>query len=125
MSTGPGAWLRRQREARLWSRLELARRIIKAAESSGEKHVPGPAHVAKNISRREAGTVTPAERCRLFICHALGIAPGRSGVPGTEEQTVFRFSGTRSLAITITMDGDGAEVRMSSDSPGPAGRDPG
>ena len=36
-----GTWLRREREKRCWSRTEMARRLIKAAENHGDTTMPG------------------------------------------------------------------------------------
>ena len=42
MSSELGAWLRRQREERGWTRSEMARQLIKAAKSRGDSAVPSP-----------------------------------------------------------------------------------
>lgn len=68
-----GVWLRKQREERLWSRTEMARRLVKAASANGDTSLPSAEHVAHNIYRWERGKVAPAERYRLYYCKALGI----------------------------------------------------
>jgi hypothetical protein len=41
MTAGPdlGAWLRQQREQRSWTRTEMARRLIKVAQVSGDTQI--------------------------------------------------------------------------------------
>lgn len=74
MSAAFGVWLRRQREARGWSRSELARRMTDAAGSA----VTAPAHVLETyLSRWEAGHVTISARYRQLLDAVLG--PGTSG----------------------------------------------
>ena len=73
MSSELAAWLRRQREDRGWTRSELARQLIKAARARGDASVPGADNISHNIYRWERGTVTPAERYRLYYCGAFGI----------------------------------------------------
>jgi len=52
-------WLLRQREERFWSRTEMARRLIKAAESHGDTTMPRtPAPVPRS---RPAGYARTAE----------------------------------------------------------------
>ena len=76
-----GGWLRQQREQRSWSRNEMARRLIKVAQVSGDTAMPAATDVAANIYRWERGTVTPSDRYRLYYCHTLGIPPDRFGDP--------------------------------------------
>ena len=76
-----GPWLRRQREQRSWSRNEMARRLIRMAQVSGDTAMPAAEDVAANIYRWERGTVTPSDRYRLYYCHTLGIRPNRFGDP--------------------------------------------
>ena len=73
MSSELGAWLRRQREDRGWTRSELARQLIKAARARGDTSVPGADNISHNIYRWERGAVAPAERYKLFYCGAFGI----------------------------------------------------
>ena len=73
MSAAFGAWLRRQREARGWSRSELACRMADAAGSA----VTAPAHVLEcYLSRWEAGHVAISARYRQLLDAVLG--PGAS-----------------------------------------------
>jgi len=62
MSSELGAWLRRQREDRGWTRSEMARQLIKAARARGDTSVPGADSIGHNIYRWERGAVAPAER---------------------------------------------------------------
>ena len=69
VSAAFGAWLRRQREARGWSRSELARRMTDAAGSA----VTAPAHVLEGyLSRWEAGHVAISARYRQLLDAVLG-----------------------------------------------------
>jgi transcriptional regulator with XRE-family HTH domain len=76
-----GAWLRRQREQRSWTRAEMARRLIRAAQVSGDTAMPAVEDVAASIYRWERGTISPSDRYRLYYCHVLGIPPDRFGDP--------------------------------------------
>jgi hypothetical protein len=46
-----GAWLRQQREQRSWTRNEMARRLIRVAQASGDTAMPAATDVAANIYR--------------------------------------------------------------------------
>jgi hypothetical protein len=80
-----GEWLRRQRQARAWSRTEMARQLIKAARASDDTSLPCVDNVCHNIYRWERGTVGLTERYKLYYCAALGIAPDHFGA-GEPEQ---------------------------------------
>ena len=67
------AWLRGEREARSWTRAEMARRLIKAARASGDTTMPGAGNISHNIYRWERGAITPGERYKLYYCRAFGI----------------------------------------------------
>jgi transcriptional regulator with XRE-family HTH domain len=69
-----GAWLRREREARSWTRAEMARRLIKAARASGDTTMPSSGNICHNIYRWERGVITPGERYKLYYCQAFGIS---------------------------------------------------
>jgi len=73
MSSELGGWLRRQREERGWTRSEMARQLIRAAQARGDTSVPGADNISHNIYRWERGAVCPAERYRLYYCGAFGI----------------------------------------------------
>ncbi len=66
MSSELGAWLRRQREDRGWTRSEMARQLIKAARAAGDTSVPSADNISHNIYRWERGAVAPAERYKLY-----------------------------------------------------------
>jgi transcriptional regulator with XRE-family HTH domain len=112
MTTVPdlGPWLRQQREQRSWSRNEMARRLIRVAQVSGDTAMPAVSDVAANIYRWERGTVAPSDRYRLYYCHSLGIPPDRFGGPGWDPaQDVPR------VIITISLpEGTDAQLRLTS-----------
>ncbi len=70
-----GEWLRRQREARAWSRTEMARQLIKAARAADDTSLPCVDNISHNIYRWERGTVGLSERYKLYYCVALGLPP--------------------------------------------------
>jgi transcriptional regulator with XRE-family HTH domain len=80
-----GEWLRRQRQARAWSRAEMARQLIKAARASDDTSLPGIDSICHNIYRWERGTVGLTERYKLYYCAALGVSPDDFGA-GEPEQ---------------------------------------
>jgi len=79
VSTGIGAWLRKQREARGWARREMARRLTQAAQAAGDATVPGIENLCTYIRRWEFGRHGPTERYILFYCTAFGISPEEWG----------------------------------------------
>ncbi|MGH3403805.1 MAG: hypothetical protein ACRDRJ_15100 [Streptosporangiaceae bacterium] len=87
MHTAPGlgAWLRGERERRLWSRNEMARRLAEAAANRGDAHVALD-HLCHNIYRWERGSHAPSERYRLYYCDVFGIAPGQLAAPSGDEE---------------------------------------
>jgi transcriptional regulator with XRE-family HTH domain len=84
-SRGLGEWLRRQREARAWSRAEMARQLIKAARVSDDTSMPGIDSICHNIYRWERGTVGLTERYKLYYCVALDISPDDFGAEKPEQ----------------------------------------
>src|SRR6266581_3854788 len=76
---GLGEWLRQQRQARAWSRAEMARQLIKAARARDDSSMPCIDSICHNIYRWERGTVGLTERYKLYYCAALGISPGDFG----------------------------------------------
>ena len=116
MTTPPDLshWLRQQREHRSWTRNELARRLIRTAQVSGDTAMPAATDVAANIYRWERGTVNPSDRYRLYYCHALGIPPGRFGDPAYDPAQ------DAMAIITISLpEGTDARVRGTSTDTGP------
>jgi transcriptional regulator with XRE-family HTH domain len=79
-STTLGAWLRRQREDRGWTRSDMARQLIRAARAKGDSSVPGIDNISHNIYRWERGAVAPAERYQLYYAGAFGIPFSQFGV---------------------------------------------
>jgi tetratricopeptide (TPR) repeat protein len=73
-----GAWLCQQREARGWSKAEMARRLVQAGRDNGDKAIPSISGMLHNIHRWERhGGVS--ERHKLHYCRALGILPSQFG----------------------------------------------
>jgi transcriptional regulator with XRE-family HTH domain len=87
-SRGLGEWLRRQRQARAWSRAEMARQLIRAARARDDTSMPCIDNLCHNIYRWERGTVGPTERYKLYYCVVLGISPDEFGA-GQGEQTEY------------------------------------
>jgi transcriptional regulator with XRE-family HTH domain len=101
-----GAWLRRQREHRSWTRNDMARQLIRAARATGDAAMPAACDVAASIYRWERGTISPSDRYRLYYCHALGIPPGRFGDPSDDPA-----QDTARVIITISLP-EGTDVRV-------------
>lgn len=74
MSTGIGAWLRKQREARGWARREMARRLTQAALAVGDTTVPGIENLCTYVRRWEFNRHGPTERYVLYYCTAFSIS---------------------------------------------------
>jgi hypothetical protein len=72
-------WLRQQREARAWTRRELARQLIQAGHAAGDRHVPGMESMCHNIYRWERGADGVSERFRRHYCRVLGIGLSQFG----------------------------------------------
>jgi len=89
MSSELGAWLRQQREARGWTRPEMARQLIRAGEAKGDKSLPGMSSMCHNIYRWERGADGLSERYKLCYCQALAIPPSHfgPGQPAGEQST--------------------------------------
>jgi len=88
MPTDVSAWLREQREARGWTRAEMARQLIQAGRTRGDRQLPGLDGMCHNIYRWERGGPL-SERYRLHYCRAFGIqaaqfAPGPVPAPAPE-----------------------------------------
>jgi hypothetical protein len=82
---GPGEWLRRQRQARAWSRPEMARQLIRAARARDDTSMPCIDNICHNIYRWERGTVGLTERYKLYYCVAFGISADEFGVGQSEQ----------------------------------------
>jgi transcriptional regulator with XRE-family HTH domain len=79
MSAELGAWLRQQREARGWTRRDMARQLIEAGRAAGDRSLPGIDSMCHNINRWESGNGGLTERYRLCYCKALGITAAQFG----------------------------------------------
>ena len=88
MSENLGAWLRQQREARRWTRREMARQLIQAGRSAGDTSMPGMDSVCHNIHRWERGRGGLTERYKLHYCHTFGISPGQFGADPVANQQI-------------------------------------
>ena len=100
MSSELGAWLRRQREDRGWTRSEMARQLIKAAREKGDTSLPGVDNISHNIYRWERGAVGPAERYRHYSCVAFGIQFSQFGSDGPAAAPGMAGSGRPASAAT-------------------------
>src|SRR5215471_13428778 len=92
-----GAWLRAQREKRLWTREETARQLVKAAGNRGIQHVPDVVSLVSCLYRWEKGTVSVTDRYRMLFCDVLGIP---ADLFGAEEP-----SPPPPVTITLTITG--------------------
>lgn len=102
-----GAWLRRQREARCWSRPEMARRLIRAAHSANDKSMTDVDSLCHNIYRWERGTVSPGERYKFYYCRALSIPPtafGNDDIAKTSTLVLPRESSGETVKLLNLMD---------------------
>jgi hypothetical protein len=100
MPTEVSAWLRGQREARGWTRPEMARQLIDAGRARGDRQLPGMDGMCHNIYRWERGGEI-SERYKLHYCQALGIQPSQFG-PGISP------NGAAELATATTADESGS-----------------
>jgi transcriptional regulator with XRE-family HTH domain len=120
-----GAWLRDQREQRRWTRLEMARRIIKAARRHGDTTMPSAANLTHNLYRWERGDNGISERYRLYCSEVLGIPPGQYETAAGPAPANGAARKDKLIVITITLPEDTeAQVRVTkhrvSPPPGPA-----
>jgi len=88
MSETLGAWLRQQREARRWTKREMARQLIQAGRAGGDKSMPGTDSMCHNIHRWERGEGGLTERYKLHYCQALGIPPDQFGADPAAHQQI-------------------------------------
>jgi transcriptional regulator with XRE-family HTH domain len=79
MTAEIGAWLREQREARGWSRADMARRLITAARSAGDQSMPGADSMCHNIYRWERGLSDLSERHKFNYCRVFDIKLAQFG----------------------------------------------
>jgi len=95
-----GAWLRREREARTWTKRETARRMIQAGKDSGDTSVPGMDGMCRYICRWERGENGLTERYRLYYSKAFGIPAAGFG-PGTEDLAPVAQASADGLAVAL------------------------
>ena len=118
MTDDLGTWLRQQREARGWSRREMARQLIQAGRAAGDNSLPDIDSMCHNIRQWERGQRTLTDRYRLHYCKALGIPPAQFGSAptGTHPGTLAPAA---SLAPALPAVPPAAElpVRVSSGTP--------
>ena len=57
----------------------MARRLIQAGKTAGDKSLPCLESMCHNLYRWERGLDSPSERYRLYYSRALGIPPGQFG----------------------------------------------
>jgi hypothetical protein len=69
------AWLRRERQARGWSVMEMSRRLCESAKANGDNSVPGTESICRNIRRWEGAKGGVSERYMLHYCKAFDIPP--------------------------------------------------
>jgi hypothetical protein len=100
-----GAWLRRQREARAWSRAEMARQLIKAARARDDTSMPCVESICHNIYRWERGTVGLTERYKLYYCVALSLSPDEFGAEKPEQPEELAGFSAGELAVVDLMVG--------------------
>jgi hypothetical protein len=86
MAAKLGTWLREQREARGWTKREMARQMLQAGRAAGES-MPDLDGMCHNIRRWESDGGGLTERYKLAYCKALGIAAaqfgGKTASPGS------------------------------------------
>lgn len=125
MPTDVRIWLREQREARGWTRSEMARQLIAAGRARGDRQLPGMDGMCHNIYRWERGGPL-SERYKLHYCHAFGIqlaqfAPGSLPEPATgpvasawaDEATVpGRAAGTARAAVPAVVTWTGPAMAL-------------
>ena len=120
---GFGAWLRRQREQRLWTRAELARRIIQAARDHGDTTMPSACSITRNLYRWERGANGISDRYRLYCCDVLGARPSQPAAPTRPAPPDGAASGSKLIVIMITVP-DGIQARVKIASPAATPRVP-
>jgi transcriptional regulator with XRE-family HTH domain len=72
-----GAWLRREREDRGWTKRETARRLVRAGKDTA---VPGVDGMCRYIYRWERGENGLTERYKLYHCEVFGITAAEFGL---------------------------------------------
>jgi len=73
MAENPGVLLRAQRDARGWSRAELARRLHEAADETTRRRLPATSSLTMMIKQWESGRHSPSSRYRVLCALAFGL----------------------------------------------------
>jgi hypothetical protein len=94
-------WLRQQREARSWTRREMARQLIQAGRDTGDTTLPGMDSMCHNIHRWERGRGGLTERYKLHYCKAFGIPPGQFGADVTGSHSLTPAPATSLIPAVI------------------------
>jgi tetratricopeptide (TPR) repeat protein len=101
MDSELAAWLRQQRQARGWSKAEMARRLVQAGHDNGDKAIPGVEGMLHNIHRWEhQGGVS--ERHKLHYCTAFGILPSQFGPHALSRPSPTATAGTPAALLAPT-----------------------
>jgi hypothetical protein len=99
MSEDLGTWLCQQREARSWTKREMARQLIQAGRDAGDTSMPGMDSVCHNVHRWERGQGRLTERYKLHYCRALGILPAQFAAEPAGPHQVIPASATLAAAV--------------------------
>jgi len=107
-----GVWLRKERERRKWTRRELARRMIKAAENRGDLTTPEVDVLSHSMYRWERGDSAPSDRYKFAYCDVFNIEPDLFGVEQVD--TAFNPIILKGyLEVSITSNDNGAQISIS------------
>lgn len=101
MTDNLGAWLRQEREARGWTKREMARRLIQAGHARDDKSIPETDSMCRNIQRWERGEADLSERYALLYCQAFGIPPSQFG-PGQPAEVPDTTAGSPVFALAVS-----------------------
>jgi hypothetical protein len=82
MAENLGAWLRQQREARAWTKREVARQLIQAGRAAGDTSMPGMDSMCHNIHRTQSEFVSQSGQAQLEQQRERGRAAPRGGEHG-------------------------------------------
>ncbi|HEY6310397.1 MAG TPA: helix-turn-helix transcriptional regulator [Streptosporangiaceae bacterium] len=96
----PGAWLRRQRETRGWTKRDTARRLVQAGKDAGDTAVPGVDAMCRYVHRWERGENGLTERYRMHYCTAFGIPLAGFG-SGDDAPAPVTEAGAHGLSVSV------------------------
>jgi transcriptional regulator with XRE-family HTH domain len=96
-------WLRQQREARGWSRRELARRLIAVGRDAGDTAMPSVDDMTRSTRRWERGDNEPTERYKLYYCKTFEIPVTEFGAtaPGADTLSPIATVNTHGLSVSL------------------------